>query len=94
MYQVRACGFEAELTAGEGEGLSVGADVFDGSKVDRVRLRNAHVASMTFINNYCKGMTFEIVQRSEAPKDTWRREQERYFVYRTRFKDGMSSRSI
>ena len=44
IYQARACGFEAELTAAEGEGLSVGADVFDGSNVGPVRLQNAHVA--------------------------------------------------
>ena len=37
MYKARACGFEAELTAAEGEGLDVGAGVFDGSNVDPVR---------------------------------------------------------
>ena len=31
-------GFEDELTAAEGDGLSVGADVFDSSDVDLVRL--------------------------------------------------------
>ena len=34
------------MTAAEGKGLSVGADVFDGSNVDPVRLRNAYVAWM------------------------------------------------
>ena len=29
LYQARACGFEAELTAAEGDGLGVGADVID-----------------------------------------------------------------
>ena len=53
VYQAKACGFEAELTAAEGEELSVGADVFEGSNVDPVRLRNAHVAWMMSINN-CK----------------------------------------
>ena len=38
MYQAKACGFEAELTAAKGKGLGVGADVFDGSNVDPVRL--------------------------------------------------------
>ena len=38
VYQARACGFEAELTAAEGEELSVGADVFYQSNVDPVRL--------------------------------------------------------
>ena len=43
-YQVRAFDVEAELTAAKGEGLNVGADVFNGSNVETVRLRNAHVA--------------------------------------------------
>ena len=68
LYQARASGFEDELTAAEGDGLSVGADVFDSSNVDPVRLRNAHVAWMTLINS-CSGMTLEIVQRSNAPND-------------------------
>ena len=37
IYQARACGFEAELTAAEKEGLSVGAGVFDRSNVDPMR---------------------------------------------------------
>ena len=60
----------AELTAAEGEGLSVGSDVFDGSNVDPVRLRNAHIARMMLINN-CRGTTLRIVQHSEAPRDAW-----------------------
>ena len=92
VYQARACGFEAELTAAEGEGLSVGADVFDGCNVDPFRLRNVHAAWMALIDN-CRGMPLEIVQRSEAPHDTWRNlesyyiersKQERYFACRTR----------
>ena len=71
MYQARANGFENELTAAEGDGLSVGADVFDSSNVDPVRLRNAHVAWMTLINS-CSGMALEIVQRCDAPNDGWR----------------------
>ena len=55
MYQARACGFEAELTADEGEGLSIGADVFNGSDLDPVKLRNAHVAWMTL--NNCRNGT-------------------------------------
>ena len=42
LYQARASGFEDELTAAEGDGLSVGADVL--CNVDPMRLRNAHVA--------------------------------------------------
>ena len=60
LYQARASGFEDELTAAEGDGLSAGANVFDSSDVDPVRLRNAHVAWMTLINS-CSGMAFEIV---------------------------------
>ena len=68
MYQARASGVENELNAAEGDGLSVGADVFDSRNVDPVRLRNAHVAWITLINS-CSGMTLEIVQRSNAPND-------------------------
>ena len=69
LYQARAS--EDELTAAEGDGLSVGADVSDSSNVDPVRLRNAHVAWMTLIN-ICSGMALEIVQRNNAPNDAWR----------------------
>ena len=68
LYQARASDFEDELTAAEGDELSVGADVFDSSNVNPVRLRNAHVAWMTLINS-CSGMTLEIMQRSNAPND-------------------------
>ena len=47
VYQAKAYGFEAELTAAEEERQSVGADVFYGSNVDSVRLRNGHA----IINN-------------------------------------------
>ena len=63
IYQARACGFGAELTAAEREELSVGADVFDGSNIDPMRLRNAHV-KMTLINN-CRGVALETLQRSK-----------------------------
>ena len=68
LYQARASGFENELTAAEGDGLSVGADVFVSSNVDPVRLQNAHMAWMTLINS-CSGMALEIVQRGNAPND-------------------------
>ena len=71
LYQARASGFEVELTAAEGDRLSVGVDAFDRSNVDPVILRNAHVAWMTLINS-CSGMPLEIVQRSNAPNDAWR----------------------
>ena len=71
MYQARASGFEDELTAAEGDGLNVGADVFDSSNENPLRLRNVHVAWMTLINS-CSGMALEIVQRSNAPNDAWR----------------------
>ena len=68
LYQARASGFEDELTAAEGDGLSIGADVYDSSNVDPVRLRNAHLAWMTLINS-CNGMALEIVLRSNAPNN-------------------------
>ena len=51
MYRAKACDFEDELIAAEGEGLNAGSDIFDGNNVDSVILRNAHVAWMTLINN-------------------------------------------
>ena len=63
--------------------LSVGADVFDSSNVDPVRLRNAHVAWTTLINS-CGGMALEIVQRSNAPNDTWRNLESHYRAKGTR----------
>ena len=75
--------FKAELAAAEGEGLNVGADVFDQSNVDPVRLRNAHVAWMTLINN-CEGTAVEIVQRSEASNDAWRNPESHYRAEGTR----------
>ena len=83
VYQTRACSFEAELTVAEGEGLSVGADLFDGSNVDPARLRNARVAWMTLINN-CRGMSLGILQRSETPNDAWRNLESLYRVKGTR----------
>ena len=83
LHQARASGFENELTAAEGDGLSVGADVFDSSNVDPVRLRNAHVAWMTPINS-CSGMALEIVQRSDAPNDAWRNLEFHYRAKGTR----------
>ena len=79
----RASGFEDELTAAEGDGLSVGADVFDSSKVHPVRLRNAHVAWMTLINS-CSEMALKIVQRSNAPNDAWRNLESHYGAKGTR----------
>ena len=68
MYQARACGVEAERTAADGEGLSVEADVFDGSNADPAKLRNVHIAWMALINN-CRRMALKIVRRSVAPND-------------------------
>ena len=72
-----------ELAAAEGDGLSVGADVFYSSNVDPVRLRNAHVAWMTLIKS-CSGMALEIVQRSNAPNDAWRNIESHYKAKGTR----------
>ena len=83
LYQARASGFENELTAAEEDGLSVGADVFDSSNVDPVRLRNAHAAWMTLISS-CSGMVLEIVQRSNAPNDAWRNLESHYRAQGTR----------
>ena len=83
LYQARASGFENELTAAVGDGLRVGADVFDRSNVDPVRLRTAHAAWMILINSWC-GMALEIVQRSDAPNDAWRNLEFHYRAKGTR----------
>ena len=83
LCRARASGFENELTAAVGDGLSVRADVFDSSNVDPVRLRNAHAAWMILINS-CSGMALEIVQRSDAPNDTWRNFEFHYRAKGTR----------
>ena len=59
VYQARAWEFGAKLTSAEEKGLSVEADVFDGSNVDPMRLQNAQVAWMTLINNR-RGITLKI----------------------------------
>ena len=82
---------KTKRTAVEGEGLSVGADVFDGRNVDPVRLRNAHIVCMTLIDN-CRGMRLEIVQITKhqmtlgetSNHTVEHREQQRYFAYHTR----------
>ena len=76
-HQARACGFEAEMKAAEREGLSVETDVFGESNIDFVRLRDAHVAWMTLINN-CRRMAIEIVQCNETPNDAWRNHEPHY----------------
>ena len=83
LCQARATGFEDELTAAEGDGLSVGADVFDSRNVDLVRLHNTHVAWMTLINSW-SGMALEIVQRSNVPNDAWRNIESHYTTKGTR----------
>ena len=83
LYQARASGFENELTAAVGDGLSDGADIFDSSNVDSVRLRNVHAAWMILINS-CSGMALEIVQRSDAPNDAWRNLEFHYRAKGTR----------
>ena len=83
LYQARASGFEDELTAAEGDGLSVRADDFESSNVDPVRLRNAHAAWMALINS-CSGMALETVQRSNAPNNAWRNLESHYRVKGTR----------
>ena len=83
LYQARASGFVNKLTAAVGDGLSVGADVFDSSNIEPVRLRNAHAAWIILINS-CSGMGLEIVQRSDAPNDAWRNLEFHYRAKATR----------
>ena len=71
VYQARACGFVAELTAAEGEVPRIEVDIFYGSNADPVRLRNIHLAWMALIDNW-RGMAIEIVQHSKARNNAWR----------------------
>ena len=83
LCQARASGFENELPAAVGDGLSVAADVFDSSNVDPVRLRNAYAAWMILINS-CSGTALEIVQHSDAPTEAWRNLEFHYRAKGTR----------
>ena len=83
LCQARASGFENELPAAVGDGLSVAADVFDSSNVDPVRLRNAYAAWMILINS-CSGTALEIVQHSDAPNEAWRNLEFHYRAKGTR----------
>ena len=65
MYEARACNFDAKLTTAEREGLSVGADVFYGSNVDAMILRDAQVVWMTVITSW-RGIAIKTVQRGEV----------------------------
>ena len=94
--QARACGFEAEVIAAEGQRLSVGADVFYGSNVDPVRLRNAHVAWMVFIKNWhlksCNVTKHRMMSGEISNRNIERREQKRYFTYRSRLTENDGTR--
>ena len=83
LYQARASGFEDDLTAAEGDALSVGADFFDSSNINPVRLRNTHMAWITLTNS-CSGTALEIVQRSNAPDNAWRNLESHYRAKETR----------
>ena len=48
-----------------------------------MNLRNAHVAWMALSNN-CRGMAFEILQRSKAPNDAWQNLESHYGAKGTR----------
>ena len=47
MYHARVCDFEADLTAAEGEILSIGTGTFDRRNVDPVRLTRGETSNHT-----------------------------------------------
>lgn len=83
MYQARACGFHHESTTAQGEGLCVGAKVFDDRGLHPVIFRNAHAAWITLVNSY-KGMVLDIIKKTKAPNDAWQNLQEHYRTRGTR----------
>ena len=64
-------GFAEELTTHEGREITVGAEGFDASGVDPVRLRQARQA-WTSLMTTCKGTARDLVKRAESPGGAWR----------------------
>ena len=64
-------GFAEELTTHEGRDIMVGAEGFDASGVDPVRLRQARQV-WTFLITTCKGTARDLVKSAESPSSAWR----------------------
>ena len=67
----KAMGFVDELTTHEGHDIMVGAERFDASGVDLVRLRQARQTWTSLITT-CKGTARDLVKSAESPDGAWR----------------------
>ena len=69
--KAKAMGFVDELTMHEGHDIMVGAEGFDASGVDLVRLRQARQTWTSLITT-CKGTARDLVKSAESPGGAWR----------------------
>ena len=69
--KAKAMGFVDELTTHEGHDIMVGAEGFDASGVDLVRLRQARQAWTSVITT-CNGTARDLVKSEESPDGAWR----------------------
>ena len=69
--KAKAIGFVDELTTHEGHDIMVGAEEFDVSGVDLVRLRQAR-QTLTSLITTCKGTARDLVKSAESPDGAWR----------------------
>ena len=69
--KANAMGFVDELTTHEGHDIMVGAEGFDASGVDLVRLRQARQTWTSLITT-CKETARDLVKSAESPDGAWR----------------------
>ena len=70
LAKAETLGFAEELTSHEGRDIAVGAEGFDASGVDPVRLRQAKQAWTSLITT-CKGTTRDRVKSAESYGGAW-----------------------
>ena len=71
LAKAKSLGFAEEVTTQEGRDITVGAEGFDASGVDPVRLRQAKQAWTFLITTY-KGTARDLVKSAESPGGAWR----------------------
>ena len=71
LAKAEALGFAEELTTHERRDIMVGAEEFDASGVDPVRLRQARQAWTSLITT-CKGTARDLVKSAKSPGGAWR----------------------
>ena len=75
--RAKAMGFVDELTTHEGHDIMIGAEGFDASGVDLVRLRQARQTWTSLITT-CKGTARDLVKSAESPDGAWRLLNQQY----------------